>query len=226
MKEVTCKVCSTKFDLSKTNYCPECGFEMHIYPDSLSPELQSYEKERIKKYKGEKEKQEEKLKKQAEAYNKASSQLSEAHDTLTQKEEDLKIAESEAQANKQRIAQLEKELADAQQKARKAQGEKPKAFLLLKDGQRESVGAVYEGNNTYGCFLGGITDVNHQELNIEGLRPQHFSIEAVGDHYRLFDLVGDVKSGRNPISDRGVSLQNGGIIEIGSNITITFIITM
>lgn len=51
MEEVTCKVCSTKFDLSKSYYCPECGFEVHIYPAPISPELKNYEEERVKKYK-------------------------------------------------------------------------------------------------------------------------------------------------------------------------------
>lgn len=225
MEEVKCKVCNQMFPLTET-FCTECGFERHIYPEPLSPELKKYEEERVNKYKEQRTKQEKELKKQEDAFDEVSSQLSEARDTLKKSEEELKTAETEAQANKQKIAQLEKDLADAQLKASKAKGEKPKAFLLIKDGQRESVGAVYEGRNTYGCFLGGITDNNHQELIIEGLKPLHFSIEAIGDHYRLFDLVGDVKSGRNPISDRGVSLHNGESIVIGSNITITFIITL
>lgn len=51
MEEVTCKVCSTKLDLSKTNYCPKCGFEIHVYPTPFNSDLQAYEDKRVGMYK-------------------------------------------------------------------------------------------------------------------------------------------------------------------------------
>lgn len=46
MAEVKCKICNHPLPLTET-FCPECGFERHIYPESLK----RYEEERIEAYK-------------------------------------------------------------------------------------------------------------------------------------------------------------------------------
>lgn len=184
MEEVTCEVCSTKFDLSKTYYCPECGFEMHIYP----PELNSYEEERINKYK--------------EFYNNC--------------KETLKSALAKSEEDKQKIAQLEKELADAQLKANESKGLQPKAFLLFKDGSSQAVGAVYEGRNTYGSRRSEINEPTHHKIGILGLNARHFCIEAINDDFILYDLVGDILSATNkPIDVKGIKLSNNKPFFIG-----------
>lgn len=211
MAEAKCKVCDHQFPLTET-FCPECGFERHVLPETVPVEVKEYEENRVKRHREILELQK-KLKSSVEMLSNENNSLKEER-------------ESSKQRLSKKIAQLEKDLNDAQQKAASMKNEKPKAFLLIEDDIKESVGAVYEGRNTYGCFLGGIRENNHQEINIEGLKPLHFSIEAFDDHFRFFDLIGDVKSGKKPISDRGVSLHNGGKLEIGTDLTITFIIAM
>lgn len=217
MVEEKCKVCGHPLSVADT-FCPECGFERHVLPIPVSKEVEEYENNRIRNYK-------EQLELHRQNLEKTEKKVALLTDENTKLEEGQKELEQLLEREKQRAQQLEIDLNDVQVKSAAVKGEKPKAFLLVKDDKKESVGAVYEGRNTYGCFLGGITNNNHQELNIEGLKPLHFSIEAVGDYFRLFDLVGNIKSGRNPISDSGVSLRNGGKLEIGNNIKITFIIT-
>lgn len=224
MEEVKCKVCNQMFPLTET-FCPECGFERHIYPEPLSPDLKSYEEERIKKYKEQRKKQEEKLKDKEEAYNKASSQLSEAHDRLKQKEEELKNAEMDARANKQRIAQLERDLNDAQQKAVIRTFMKPKAYLLFENGGNKIVAAVYEGKNTYGSRSSDIQESTHYKVAILGLRPRQFCIDASDKHFRLFDLIGNMTTSANESINpqNGISLSSvNRTFYVGDDIKITF----
>lgn len=226
MEEVKCKACNHPFPL-KESYCPKCGFELHIYPEPLSPELKKYEEDRINKYKEQRTKKEEELKEKEVAFNKVSTQLSDSRDTLKKNEEELKNAQTMARANEQRIVQLEKELADVQLKASKAKGEKSKAFLLIKENNDEAVCAIYEGRNSFGSLWGGVNNVNHQEINIEGLKPMHFCIEVINERYILYDLVGDILSATNkPISPKGVSLSNNSIFKIGNHIKVKLIMSI
>lgn len=51
MAEVKCKVCNHPFPLTET-FCPECGFERHVFPAPVSKEVEEYEKKRVEEYKG------------------------------------------------------------------------------------------------------------------------------------------------------------------------------
>ncbi len=55
MAEVKCKVCNHPFPLTET-FCPECGFERHVFPAPVSKEVEEYEKKRVEEYKGRREK--------------------------------------------------------------------------------------------------------------------------------------------------------------------------
>lgn len=138
MVNENCKICNHTFPLTET-FCPECGFERHIYPKSLSPELKRYEEERINKYKEQRIKKEKELKLLEKNLNKVSSELSETSDSLRQKEKELKIAISEIQANKQEIAQLKKQQDKANQEKKELQ---------------EMVSVAKTNNNAYGIRMG------------------------------------------------------------------------
>lgn len=130
MEKEKCRICGHEMGITDT-FCPECGFERHIYPDHLSPELKSYEEERVNKYKEQRKKQEEKLKDQKEAYNKASSQLSEARDRLKQKEDALKSVDSKIQSYNKEIDRLNGELRQANNELSSTQVEKGKLLSEL-----------------------------------------------------------------------------------------------
>lgn len=106
---MNCPICNKELQLTDT-YCPECGFEMHIYPKPISSELKNYEEERVNKYKEQKIQKEKELKKQKEDYGKVSSQLSKACDTLKEQEEKLKTAEAKRKTDRQEIDRLNDEL--------------------------------------------------------------------------------------------------------------------
>ncbi len=127
---MNCPICNKELQLTDT-YCPECGFEMHIYPKPISSELKNYEEERVKKYKEQKTQKEEELKKQKEDYSKVSSQLSKACDTLKEQEEKLKIVEAKRKTNRQEIDRLASELKQANNKLSSAQVEQKKLLTEL-----------------------------------------------------------------------------------------------
>lgn len=208
MEEVKCKVCNQMFPLTET-FCTECGFERHIYPEPLSPELKKYEEERVNKYKEQRTKKEEELKKQKDALNIVSSQLSEARDTLKKSEEELKTAETEARANEQRIAQLEKDLADALQEAGKTNLSDLKGIVIISDMTDVAVSGdsanantpiyrqclpVLAGINTYGTDR---SDGLHHQINLhcrgEVFLPIHFAVDT--NHSRGL-VVKDLSNGR------------------------------
>lgn len=132
MEEVKCKVCNQMFSLTET-FCPECGFERHIYPEPISTDLEKYEEERVNKYKEQKIKKEEELKKQEDAFNKVSSQLSEARDTLKKSEEKLTTAEAKRKSDREEIDRLTSELKQANNNLSSAQVEQEKLLTELNE---------------------------------------------------------------------------------------------
>ena len=263
-----CKICGHELTFSDT-FCPECGFEVHIYPEPLSPELKSYEEERVKKYNDQREKQKElfltmeklkkdseekassdrctieqltqDLKQRAQELDKRTQELSRASEQImlnkkeikaqiesiqSQMKNEMERANTRAISDKAIIERLTKDLDMANRKASDIKGERPRAFILLKGGGDETVGAVYQGRNSYGCMFGEIKDSNHQELCIDGLKPIHFTIETVGERFLLQDLVGDISSANgSPIGIQGSTLTNGARFSISKNIKVTFIIS-
>ncbi len=175
MEEVKCKVCNQMFPLTET-FCPECGFEKHIYPEPLSPELKKYEEERVNKYKEQRTKKEEELKKQEDAFDKVSSQLSEARDTLKKNEEELETAESVARVNKQKIAQLEKDLADALQEAEKSNLSDLKGIVIVSD----MTHIAFSDMSAY-----AITPINRQCLPVLSGVNTYGSADSSGNHHQI-----------------------------------------
>lgn len=220
-----CKICDHELTFSDT-FCPECGFEMHIYPypEPLSPELKSYEEERVKKYKEQIERQREdqneklkkqedafneKMKDQEDAYNEVSSQLSKARDSLKQKDKEIKTAETMALANKQRIAQLEKDLSDALQEAEKSNLSDLKGIVIISDMTDVAVSGVSANVNTpiYRQCLPVLAGINTYGTNrSEGLHhqitihcrgkvflPVHFAVDT--NHSKGL-VIKDLSNGR------------------------------
>lgn len=144
---------------------------------------------------------------------------------LKESQAEVSSLRTQLESSQNENLQLSKDLDEAKRKASENKGERPKAFILLRGGGDESVGAVYSGRNTYGCVFGDINDPDHQELNITGLKPSHFGIETVGDRFRLVDYVGDITSASGKSAgSKGLLLSNGSRINIGNNIKATFII--
>lgn len=217
MAEDKCKVCGHPLSIADT-FCPECGFERHVFPTPVSKEVEEYENNRIRNYK-------EQLELHRQNLEKTEKKVALLTDENTKLVEEQKVLEQLLEREKQRTQQLTIDLNDAQVKASAMKGEKPKAFLLIKGHGDEIVAAVYEGRNSYGCFMGGIKDANHQELTIDGLQPLHFAIEAVNNRFVLFDIVGDihVASGK-AIGAKGMSLPNDAIFMIGNDIKFKLVI--
>lgn len=219
---MNCPICNKELQLTDT-YCPECGFEMHIYPEPLSPELKSYEEERVNKYKEQRTQKEKELKKQEDAFDEVSSQLSEARDTLKKKEEELKTAETDARANKHRIAELEKEI-----KTLNATPEQePLAgYLVLKENSEDKIVGVL--NIFFGVNYFGKKPSNHENAHSErisvkckGLCEEHFSIEVTDKEVIGKLLEGDWIIGLSN-HDSSITLEHRDGFKI-DNLTFTFI---
>lgn len=144
-------------------------------------------------------------------FNELSTKMSEAQYTIEQQ--------------KSQIQNTKKALDEANRKKIVETVKRPMAFLLLKGIGEETVGAVYQGNNSYGCMFGGINDPNHQELSIDGLKPFHFRIETVGNRFLLHDAVGNITSANGElIGSKGQILINDTRFSIGKTLKVTFII--
>lgn len=91
MTEDKCKVCGCSYILTET-FCPECGFERHVLPETVSKEVEEYEKKRIEEYKERRKKQQEQTK-EIEKLN-----------------SDLKTANDKSKASSKEIDRLKSEL--------------------------------------------------------------------------------------------------------------------
>jgi len=224
---IKCPICN---QTTSGIFCEHCGFEIHILPEPISDEVRLYEEEREKVYK-------ERLAEQKRKEKVLSEQLSSAQKEL---ENQKIVSEKTGKADQAKIDQLTKDLKQlstdleqrnkdlekANRKVADAKGERPKAFLLFKGVGEDTVGAVYQGRNSYGCLFGGIDDPNHQELSIDGLKPLHFRIETIDDRFLLHDLVGDMCSANGElIGSKGRTLTNDTRFSIGKTIKVTFIIS-
>ncbi len=221
-------------------FCENCGFEIHILPADISDEVKAYEQGRVAKYKemrqklvsseAECEKISKELEKQRKKEKELSDKLSSANKDFEKYQKDVA---TRVVSDKAKIEQLtndlkrrNKELEEVKRNVADAKGERPRAFILLKGVGDETVGAVYQGRNSYGCLFSGINDPNHQELSVDGLRPLHFRIETVGDRFLLHDEVGDIKSANgDSIGPQGRTLTNDTRFFIGKTIKVTFIIS-
>ena len=221
---MNCPICNKELQLSDT-YCPECGFERHIYSEPLSPELKKYEEERIKKYKEQRTKKEKELKKQEDAFNKVSSQLSETHDRLKQKDVVLKSKESEAQTYKQKNVQLEKNLAELQREielARSLPQEDPVlGFLVLGQNSETFSGNVqyeildvfriYDGENLFGRMPQERDNVHSNNILFKcpEMKKEHFSIDASNDG----DAIANLKDGRWGVRNKDNNVRKEFLID-------------
>ncbi len=235
--ETKCPICG---EMVNSYFCENCGFEIHILPADISDEVKAYEQGRVAKYKETRQKlvsSEEKCEKlsgELEEQKKKDKELSDKLSSVNKEfETHKKDAASKAMYDKAKIDQLtndlkqrNKDLEEAKRNVADAKGERPKAFILIKGVGEETVGAVYQGRNSYGCLFGGINDPNHQELSIDGLKSLHFRIETVGDRYLLHDAIGDITSANGEsIGPKGRTLTNDTRFSIGKNIKVTFIIS-
>lgn len=196
MEQTKCKVCGHEISLTGV-FCPQCGFEHHILPQSVSQDIMDYEENRVRTYKS--------------RLDKIQKQLREAQDKADNM---IRIADT-----------AKKEAEEAKKKADAAKGMKPKGFLFFRDISNETVAAVYEGQNTYGCVFGDVSSPVHQEVSLQRLQPIHFSIENRGERFILHDKIGDIKStSMQSIPAAGLSIPNNGSFIIGDKITVKLII--
>lgn len=173
---MNCPICNKELQLTDT-YCPECGFEQHIYPEPLSPAQKEYEEERVNKYKEQRTKKEEELKKQEDAFEKITAQLSEAQDKLKQNEKVLESAYAKSEEDKHRIAELEKKIADVQQYTKSTEANTALAYLVMTS--RDKVSAIYEiheGENSFG--YSNSNGNHHQIICDQPIADKHFVINA------------------------------------------------
>lgn len=296
---MNCPICNKELQPTDT-FCPGCGFEIHILPNEVSPEIEAYERERERKYREKLEKYQNEIKEKEQEHERKEKDLSEqlsssqkelenqkkeaeakatsdqaTKDQLTKKIDELtkdleqrsqeldeakttssklqeesrqletnlrtqidslnsqmETAETKSKSDLAQIEQLKKDLEQrteelnaANRKIAGRKEERPKAFILLKGVGEETVGAVYQGRNSYGCQFGGIDDPNHQELSLNGLKPLHFRIETVGDRFLLLDVVGDIIYNGEPVGSKGHTLTNHCRFSIGKDIKVSFIIS-
>lgn len=209
MEEVICKVCSTKLDLSKSYYCPECGFEIHIYPEPPSSELEIYEKERIKKYKEQREKQielsstMEKLERYFEEKQDSDQRIiNDLTEKLQKAEKVNEDVSSQLTEARDRLEERENALDKEQRKRREAESKvantpKIDGFVHIVntyDGG-ETILPVFHGVNTYGSANSDY--VNHHKINlrVRGLKidDKHFAVEKKVNGRMVVRPLGDAR---------------------------------
>ena len=110
MAETKCKVCDHPFPLTET-FCPECGFERHVFPALISKEVEEYEKKRVEEYKGRWE--------QTQEQNKEIEKLN----------SDLQTANDKSVADKQELKKLRTNLEEATHQASAIVKEKERQLL-------------------------------------------------------------------------------------------------
>ena len=203
-----CKICGHELTFSDT-FCPGCGFEVHIYPEPLSPELKSYEEERIKKYMEQREKQielsstMEKLERDFEEKQDSDQRIiNDLTEKLQKAEKVNEDVSSQLIEARDRLEERENALDKEQRKRREAESKvantpKIDGFVHIVntyDGG-ETILPVFHGVNTYGSA--NSDDVNHHKINlrVRGLKidDKHFAVEKKVDGRMIVRPIGNAR---------------------------------
>lgn len=198
---MVCPICKQQLS-ENVVFCPQCGFELHILPNSVSDKVRKYEKEREDKFKEryfEKDKCERKLldiqNRNAQLLNELSSKnceitrLSNENNKVGLENSRLKAEMIENDArSKKNIAELENKINSVkedlirEQNLRKITKEKAdiKGIVLIESLKYKirTMLPIYDGINTYGSTE---SNGSHHKISllVRGyeFKPKHFSIE-------------------------------------------------
>jgi hypothetical protein len=157
--DITCPVCN---NVSHGRFCEHCGFELHILPSEVSPEVSSYEQERVDRYKA---------------------LLKSQEDLEMTKIEKLSIIENrdaEIENLKEQNYRLTEDLRHQQEMLEQTENAKPLAYLVMMQGESvSSIFGIYEGNNSFGYTK---SNDRHQQIICNGnvdVADNHFIVRAV-----------------------------------------------
>ena len=179
---IVCKACGETLKLSEL-FCPKCGYELHIYPKTVSKEVEAYEEARMEIWKKQMSKQKtqddsliESLKQQTKELEELVNEQSKNIETLkTEQDHALKLLDSEKAANKEMRSQLNKKSFSSD------------IIGIVSIKSRTSgvlqYALIHDGINTYGIDPG--INSNHHEIKIRTrgnvIHDIHFSIEKNSD---------------------------------------------
>ena len=143
MGNTNCPVCNTPIKL-QTDFCPECGFQRHIFPDGVSEAVQTQENERVAMAKAA-------YKKADNAKKEMQSKLDEANQNLQTKQSELKAANEQLQAKQSELKaaanqqlqakQLELDAANRQLQAKQLELDAANQQLLANDAANQQLQA-------------------------------------------------------------------------------------
>lgn len=236
---ITCPICN---QTTSGNFCEHCGFEIHILPNDISPEVEAYERERERKYKermeelsGQASSSQEELDKFRKETEKKAQSAQAMIDKLT---EDLKLqthnlnkaqkTTEELQGKNQQLeSEMKSQIETLKAELVKARTENANAKLdgIVRIAKKDASGGVvgecylpvYKGLNTYG------TESDQQKTHHTiGLRrtpiaKKHFSIEKNPSGQMILRPL----NGENITCDGRAVPETGMAVEIHHRINIS-----
>ena len=203
---LTCPVCGQTVHFGET-FCGKCGFEIHFLSEPVSPDVSSYEKGRVEKFRSllsEKTLFESSL---SEARSEAES-LKEKASSLEEKmfedKKDRELLEKDLSHEKEESASLKKEVERLQKENESRSAQKPVASLFAVRGNTRRIYFLYDGENVFGSRS---SSSSSQRVNISssGMVRDHFTVkisEKQGS-IRVEGLKGEVNlpSSRHSLSN-------------------------
>lgn len=200
VNNMNCPICNKEI-LSNTMFCEHCGFEIHVLPETLSAEIEAYEKERIEKYK-------ERMQLTSEAETKANELMNQ-----------LSEATKRADAAEERIAE--------QIKAHDA--EKPVAFLVVMQDEEMLTGTInrrvrdilpiHQGKNVFGKNPNNESGVHSKRIvYCNEMQSEQFLIEGNTENGFIIQSISGttyLRNRSNLLSEKKAELYDGDEMFIG-----------